>query len=100
LIISYGQLNKGKYTIILLMEELLPYKIFSAEWKALGQGKYSKVYKSFTQSEKNIPTYVLLIYVTYILSVLIFNIIKIYSQELNHGIQFIYQSFVDIFRCL
>jgi len=54
LIQSYGQLNRGKFKIIHLLETRLPASQFNAEWDALNHGD-GTVYKPFTQTEMNVP---------------------------------------------
>lgn len=56
-IMSYRQLSVGKFKIINKMEKVLPAAIFLAEWHALGEGKDSKIYSSFTGNEQNIPIF-------------------------------------------
>jgi len=51
LLLSFGQLNKGKFAVINRIERLFPVAIFDAEWKALGEGKNSKVYRTFSSRE-------------------------------------------------
>ena len=74
LLISYGQLNKGKYSVILELEKKLPANIFFAEWKFLGEGNDKKRYRSFTNSEKKIPLIIGVLYLIFIVGVLVFNI--------------------------
>lgn len=54
---NYGKLNKAKFDVITRLEEEQQIKIYSAEWIALGKGKRPKKYKSFTDTEKNVPIY-------------------------------------------
>jgi hypothetical protein len=63
LLISFGQLNKGKFAVILRMEKRLVASIFDAEWEALGRGSDPKVYRSFTESESRVPMIFMSIYV-------------------------------------
>lgn len=51
MIVSFGQLNGGKFDVIHALERRLPARIFAAEWVALGQGKDAKKYKPFTRTE-------------------------------------------------
>lgn len=51
LIISFGQLNAGKFAVINRLEQLFPAAIYFAEWKALGEGKEPKRYRTFTSRE-------------------------------------------------
>lgn len=56
LIKSYRQLNKAKYDVIGLMEKRLPASpYYSAEWKALGEGKDPAKYTPLTHVENNVP---------------------------------------------
>ena len=55
MILSFGQLNQGKFDVILALERRLPARVFAAEWVALGQGKESKKYKPFTKTESLTP---------------------------------------------
>lgn len=63
LLISFGQLNKGKFAVILRLEKTLSAAIFDAEWEALQRGEDKKTYRSFTQSESRIPVLFSVIYV-------------------------------------
>lgn len=62
LLISFGQLNTGKFAVITRMEEHLAAAIYKAEWQALGEGKDRSVYRSFTDREKWVPTVLLVLY--------------------------------------
>jgi hypothetical protein len=55
LIISFGQLNTGKFKVINEMERALAASIFAAEWEALERGENPKVYRSFTSREIFVP---------------------------------------------
>jgi len=55
LIISFGQLNSGKFAIINTMERDLAASIYAAEWEALERGENSNVYRSFTSREVIVP---------------------------------------------
>jgi hypothetical protein len=55
LIISFGQLNTGKFEIINVMEKQLAASIFAAEWEALERGENPKVYRTFTSREIFVP---------------------------------------------
>jgi hypothetical protein len=55
LIISFGQLNTGKFAIINTMEKDLAASIYAAEWEALERGSNPKVYRSFTSREVFVP---------------------------------------------
>lgn len=55
LIRSYSGLNKAKFDVIHEMEKDLPYKVFDAEWIAVGQGRDPKKYLPFTKIEMIVP---------------------------------------------
>jgi hypothetical protein len=55
LLISFGQLNTGKFRVISEMEKRLAAAIYSAEWEALEHAKNKKVYRTFTSREVMIP---------------------------------------------
>jgi len=62
LIRSFGQLNTGKFAVILEMEKHLHARIYSAEWEALDRGENPKTYRSFTSREIWVPIAALVIY--------------------------------------
>jgi hypothetical protein len=62
LLISFGQLNTGKFAVINRLEQELPAAIYTAEWKALGEGKNADLYRSFTSREVWAPWGALAIY--------------------------------------
>jgi hypothetical protein len=63
LLLSYKQLNTGKYIVVGELEKKLPASPYwSAEWKVLGEGKDSKKYKPLTHIEKYIPMIFLILY--------------------------------------
>ena len=55
MILSFGQLNRGKFDVIHAFERRLPARTFTAEWVALGQGKDPSKYKPFTRTESLTP---------------------------------------------
>jgi len=63
LIISFGQLNKGKFQVINTIERHLKAAIYAAEWEALGRGEDPKVYRSFTSREIWVPNALLVLYI-------------------------------------
>ena len=63
LIVSFGQLNAGKFTVIGLLEERLPAAVYTAEWEALGRGGDRKRYTRFTKREAWTPWSFLGLYV-------------------------------------
>lgn len=55
LIVSFGQLNRGKFQVINAIERHLRAAIYAAEWEALGRGEDPKIYRSFTSREIWVP---------------------------------------------
>ena len=62
LLVSFGQLNTGKFVVINKMEENLAAAVYAAEWMALGEGKDRAVYRSFTRSEADVPVFLGVVY--------------------------------------
>lgn len=63
LVRSYRQLNSAKYMIVGLLEERLPASPYwSAEWKALGEGKDPSIYLPLTHLEQWVPILFFLAY--------------------------------------
>lgn len=54
-IVSYKQLNKGKYTVINEMENHLPVEPFNQEWAVLEEGENWPTYITHTRVERKIP---------------------------------------------
>jgi len=54
-IISYKQLNSGKYRVIEEMEEDLPFDPFGREWEILDRGENWGTYITHTRVERKIP---------------------------------------------
>ncbi|MBN1460250.1 MAG: hypothetical protein JXA57_12000 [Armatimonadetes bacterium] len=63
LIISFGQLNRGKFQVINTIERYLNTAIYAAEWEALERGENPKVYRSFTSREIWVPNALLVLYI-------------------------------------
>lgn len=55
IVLSYKQLNSGKFQMIHKLEEKLPVKVFSNEWKILGEGKDIKKYFPLSHIEMGVP---------------------------------------------
>ncbi len=55
LLSNYGKLNTAKFKVIGELEKSIGDQIFNAEWIALGKGKRKEKYRSFTETEKNVP---------------------------------------------
>lgn len=54
-IVSYKQLNSGKYDVIQAMEEDLPAEPFADEWDILDGGENWRTYITHTRVERKIP---------------------------------------------
>jgi hypothetical protein len=59
---SFGQLNTGKFAIINRLEHEFPVSVYAAEWRALGEGRNPRVYRSFTSREIWVPRSLLCVY--------------------------------------
>jgi hypothetical protein len=55
ILVSYGNLNSSKMTIIRSIEKQLPASLYDAEWQALSDKLNKSKYVSFTQNEARIP---------------------------------------------
>ena len=55
IIMSYKQLNSGKFKLIHKLEKKLPVKLFADEWKILGEGSNSKKYIPLSHIEAGVP---------------------------------------------
>ncbi len=62
LIVSYKELNSGKFTIIHMLESRLPANLFAAEWDVLGKG-IGPEYTPFSRTELNVPIVFMVLYV-------------------------------------
>lgn len=62
LIISYSQLNRGKFKVIHILEKHLPARLFYAEWNVVNHGDGS-VYTPFTKVESIVPVVFGVIYI-------------------------------------
>lgn len=51
LLLSFGQLNNGKFAVINRIEKELPAAVYDAEWKALKEGADPETYRTFTSRE-------------------------------------------------
>jgi hypothetical protein len=63
LILSFGQLNRGKFQVINSIERYLRAAIYAAEWEALGRGEDPRIYRSFTSREIWVPNALLAVHV-------------------------------------
>lgn len=55
LVLSYKQINSGKFKVVHLVEQNLPLAPYDAEWEILGRGKDPKKYLPFTDIEIFVP---------------------------------------------
>jgi hypothetical protein len=62
LIISFGQLNRGKFVVINTIERYLTASVYAAEWEALERGENPKLYRSFTSREIWVPNALLVLH--------------------------------------
>jgi len=62
LIMSYKQLNTGKFVVIHKLEEKLPAALYDYEWDVLKKGDGTK-YTPFTHIENQIPKIFILLYI-------------------------------------
>jgi hypothetical protein len=63
LVKSYRQLNSQKFILIGEVEEKLPVRLWSTEWKRLGEGKAASKYVPLSEIEENIPVVFGVLYV-------------------------------------
>lgn len=63
MLISYGQLNRGKMRVIAELEKYLPASLFDAEWAAVKNPMNGYEHKSYTEREKSVPWIFILAYV-------------------------------------
>lgn len=73
LIISFGQLNRGKFKVINTIERYLKAAIYAAEWEALGRGEDPRVYRSFTSTEIWVPNALFVVYVLTAVAAVLFS---------------------------
>lgn len=62
IVMSYKNLNSGKFKVIHEIEKLLPLSPYDAEWTAVGKGKDPKLYLPFARVEMLIPWVFLVIH--------------------------------------
>jgi hypothetical protein len=62
-LLSYRQLNSGKFKVIHEMEKLLPFQCYDREWEILDEGKNWKKYLPLTHIEIYIPITISSIYI-------------------------------------
>lgn len=62
MVMSYRQLNSGKFIILNMIEEYLPIAPYRSEWKELEEGKNKKKYHPLTNIERWIPILFIIVY--------------------------------------
>ena len=62
LLVSFSQLNTGKFAVINRIEAFLPAAVYAGEWVALGEGKRPDLYKSSTSRELWTPVTFFVVY--------------------------------------
>jgi hypothetical protein len=55
LVLSYKQINSGKFRVVHLIEQNLPLAPYDAEWEILGRGEDPKKYLPFSHIEMFVP---------------------------------------------
>lgn len=60
---SYKQLNSGKFKVIHLLEQQLPFSSYDVEWQFLERGENPQVYIPLTRVEQYIPKLFGILYV-------------------------------------
>jgi hypothetical protein len=55
IVLSYKQLNSGKFKVIHRIEKKLPIKLYADEWEVLGKGKDIKKYIPLSHVELAVP---------------------------------------------
>lgn len=55
IVLSYKQLNSGKFKIIHKLEKKLPIQLFADEWRELGEGKNLRKYIPLSHIEISVP---------------------------------------------
>ena len=63
-ILSYKQLNSGKFKIIHKLEKELAYECYKKEWDVLKRGKDTKHYRKLTRVELYIPAILAVPYIS------------------------------------
>ena len=62
LVTSYRQLTTQKFILVGIVEERLPIKLWSTEWKMLGEGKDRKKYAPLSELEEWVPILFAVVY--------------------------------------
>jgi len=70
LILSYKNLNSGKFKVVHALEKRLPVAPYDAEWESLERGKNPKLYQPFTRVEMTVPWVFLLLHLSVLLQII------------------------------
>lgn len=62
ILLSYRQLNAGKFEVVDKLESILPVKPYAIEWILLGQGTDNKKYFPISRVEQIIPILICVVY--------------------------------------
>ncbi|MFC1560866.1 hypothetical protein ACFL4V_00145 [Candidatus Latescibacterota bacterium] len=68
---SFRNLNTEKFKVIHCLEEKLPIKLFTDEWKCLGEGQSRKKYLKLSVVEQGVPIVFMILYLLIIILMLI-----------------------------
>jgi hypothetical protein len=68
IVLSYGDLNTGKYKVIHMIEKRLPLALYDTEWEMLGRGERKDLYWPFTHIEWRVPWIFIAIYSLLVIS--------------------------------
>ncbi len=77
LILSFGQLNQGKFKVINTIERYFTTAIYTAEWEALGKGEDPKIYRAFTSREIWVPNALLGLHIFIVLAAIALTVRRI-----------------------
>lgn len=68
IVLSYKQLNSGKFAMIHRIEKKLPLHLYADEWVELGEGKDMKKYIPLSHIELTVPVVFFILYLILVLS--------------------------------
>lgn len=85
LVLSYKNLNTGKFAVIHKIEKELPCSPYDVEWVELGEGKDKKKYHPFTHIEIKLPWIFIFLYILIFIFNLPWNSILNFICKLNSG---------------
>ena len=70
-ILSYQQLNAGKFQVIHEIESALPAETYHTEWRLLGEGKNHSKYRPTSELERRVPLIYIAVFITVEAAILI-----------------------------